>query len=103
MSPLDAAVLAALLALPFHWAVRRELARQADPAYLRRHGVVIVSLSALDAHAEPVGRYMGRDIWRSVLFKGMEYRFDRIVPARERERTGPGELYLEPGLVYVTV
>jgi hypothetical protein len=103
VSPLDAVVVAALLALPFHWAVQRELARQADPAYLRRHGVVIVSPSALEAHAEPSGSYMGREIWRSVRFKGMEYRFDRIVPARERERTGPGELYVEPGLVYVAV
>ena len=47
-----------------------------DPAYLRRHG--------------------------SVTFKGMVYRFDRVVPERERERISARELWLAPGLVYVT-
>jgi len=101
MSPLDAAVIAALLALPFHWAVQRELARQADPAYLRRHGVVIQSLRAIDACAAPIGAYMGQPIWASVTFKGMIYRFDRVVPSGERDRIRAGELFVAPGLVYV--
>jgi hypothetical protein len=45
---------------------------------------------------------MGRSIWGSVTFMGMEYRFDHVVPASHRERLAPGELYLEPGLVYIT-
>jgi hypothetical protein len=36
-----------------------------------------------------------------VRFKGLHYRFDRIIDAAMRERIAPGELYLEPGLVYV--
>jgi hypothetical protein len=31
----------------------------------------------------------------------MEYRFGYVIDSRSRERIGPGELYLEPGLVYV--
>lgn len=93
-------MLVALLALPFYWAVQRELARQGDPAYLRRHGVVIVSLRAIEAHSAAVGTYCGRDIWGTLTFKGIVYRYDRIVPPKERERIGAGELYLEPGLVF---
>jgi hypothetical protein len=33
---------------------------------------------------------------------GMVYRFDRILEPRRKERLAAGELYLEPGLVYVT-
>jgi hypothetical protein len=100
VTPLDAAALVALLALPFHWAVKRELAQIEDPAYLRAHGVVIVSLSAIEAHSETIGRYRGQDIWRTLTFKGIVYAFDRVVPPAERERVGAGELYVEPGLVF---
>ena len=79
MTALDAAALVALLAWPLHWMVKREFDRLEDPAYLARQGVVIVKLSAISSHAEPIGTYKGR------------------------ERVGPGELYLEPGLVYVAV
>jgi hypothetical protein len=103
VTPLDAAALVALLAMPLHWMVKREFDRLEDPAYLRAQGVVIVSAAAIESHAEPIGRYRGQDIWRTITFKGMEYRFDRVIPARERERLGTGELYLEPGLVYVVV
>jgi hypothetical protein len=102
MNPLEAAALVALLALPFHWLLQRELAKLDDPGYLRGHGVVIVSPAALEAHTAPIGRYMGCEIWGSVTFMGMRYRFERIVPPRERERIGARELYLPPGLVYLT-
>jgi hypothetical protein len=45
---------------------------------------------------------MGCHIWGSVTFMGMVYRFDRILEPRRKERLAAGELYLEPGLVYVT-
>jgi hypothetical protein len=102
MNALEAGVLVALLALPFHWLVQRELDKLGDPSYLRRHGVVIVSPAALQAHSAPIGRYMDREIWGSVTFMGMRYRYDRIVAPRERERISARELYLPPGLVYVT-
>ena len=102
MSALEAFVVIALIAWPWIWLVRRELGKLRDPRYLRRHGVVIVSENALQWHSAPIGEYMGRPIWGAVRFMGMEYRFDRVVDRRRRERIGPRELFLDPGLVYVT-
>ena len=102
MSALDAAVLVLLLAWPWMWLVQRELAKLADPAYLRRQGVVIVSERVLQAHSAPIGEYLGHPIWASVTFMGMEYRFDRVQERSARERLAPGELFVDPGLVYVT-
>lgn len=102
MSPLEAGFLVALLALPFHLLVRHQLAKLEDPRHLRRHGVVIVRDSALDGHTEPIGRYLEREIWGSVTFKGMLYRFDHVARTQEREHLNARELYLDPGLVYVT-
>ena len=90
------------LALPWLWLVRREIDRLEDPSYLRRNGVVIVLERALEAHGDALGRYMGSPIWRSVTFMGMVYRFDRVALPSEKERLGGGELYLDPGIVYVT-
>ena len=101
-SALDAAVLALILALPLLWLVRRELAKLSDPGYLRAHGVVIVSERALQARSAPIGEYRGHPIWASVHFMGMEYRFDRVADRGVRERLSPRELFLDPGLVYIT-
>jgi len=102
VSPIDAALLVVILALPLLWLVLRELDRLDDPAYLRDQGVVIVAPTALEAHSAPIGRYRDNEIWGSVTFKGMLYRFDHVARARERERLSERELYLPPGLVYVT-
>jgi hypothetical protein len=102
VNPLEAAVLIALLALPWYWVVRRELDRLDDPAWLRERGVVIVRDGAIQERSAPIGQYMGARVWGSVTFKGMVYRFDRVVAPEQKERIGCGELYLEPGLVYVT-
>lgn len=99
---LEALLVFLCLALPVRWIVQRELDRLDDAAYLREHGVIIVSERALQAHSAPVGEYRGRPIWGSVRFKGMTYRFDRIVEPRERERLRARELFLDPGLVYLT-
>jgi hypothetical protein len=101
-SALDAAILALILALPLLWLVQREMAHLSDPGYLRAHGVVIVSERALQAHSEPIGEYRGHPIWASVRFMDMEYRFDRVADRRVRERLSPRELFLDPGLVYIT-
>ena len=101
MTPLEAVLLFAVLALPLHALVLWQIDRLQDPAYLRAHGIVVVRESALDGHTGAVGQYAGRSIWGSVTFMGMVYRFDRIARPQDRERTGPGELYLDPGLVYV--
>ena len=102
MSPLDAALVAVVLALPLFWLVLREFDRLDDPSYLHDHGVVILVPDVLEAHSGPIGRYMDNEIWGSVTFKGMLYRFDHVARERERERISARELYLSPGLVYVT-
>lgn len=101
MCALEALTVFLALALPCHWLLQRELGKLSDPAYLRAHGVVIVSPGAIQSHAEPIGEYMGQPIWASLRFMGIEYRFDHVQHARARERLAPGELFLEPGLVYV--
>ena len=101
MSALEALVVFLLVSLPIHWMVQRQFAKLADPRYLREHGVVIVSERALQSHSEAIGEYRGHPIWGSVRFMGMDYRFDHVRDARARERLAPGELFLDPGLVYV--
>ncbi len=88
--------------LPIVWMMRLETRRQSDPRYLRNQGIVIVRASALDEVADVIGHYDGCDIYRYVVFRGMRYDFSRIVPRACKDAVGPRELYLEPGLVYVT-
>jgi len=99
MTPLEAVALVALMALPLHWLVQRELAKagNVDP---RSCGIVVVRESAIDAHSLPIGEYMGHEVWQSVTFRGLVYQFDRIQSPSLREKLGPGELFLDPGLVY---
>ena len=103
MSPLEAVALIGLMLLPLHCLVHWQLSKLEDPAYLRANGIVVVRPSALEAHTAPVGEYAGCAIWGSVTFMGMVYRFDRVARPREKEKIGPGELYLDPGLVYVAI
>jgi hypothetical protein len=103
MNPIDAAILVAILSLPLHWLVLRHFDQLGDPAYVRRHGIIVQAESAVEARGAALGEYMRFPIWGSVTFKGMHYRFDRVLDRRCRERIAPGELFLEPGLVYVAV
>jgi hypothetical protein len=100
MTPLEAVALVVLLLLPFHWLVQRELAKMEveDP---RSCGVVILREQALEARSQPLGEYMGHEIWATVTFRGLVYRFDRVQPPRKKEELAAGELFLDPGLVYV--
>lgn len=102
MPALEAALVILLLAAPLYWLVHRELAKESDPKYLREHGVIIVSEKALQAHSPTIGEYRGRPVWGSVRFMGMDYRFDRVIDPSARESLGPRELFLDPGLVYIT-
>jgi hypothetical protein len=102
VTPLEAGALVALLVAPFHFALQRYAAQLVDASYVRKEGVVIVSPRALEGHAPSIGTYMGHEIWRTVTFLGMVYRFERVAPASYAARIAPRELYLEPGLIYVT-
>ena len=102
MTPLESVVLIVALALPFAALVHWHLRGLTDPRCLRDHGVVIAAERVLEHRSAPIGVYMGRPIWGSVTFMGMRYRFDHVIDAARRERIRERELYLEPGLVYVT-
>jgi hypothetical protein len=101
-SPLEAALVVALLTLPFYLLVRWHLERLSDPRYLRVHGVAVRNERVIERRGGVVGKYCGREISAEVGFMGMVYRFDRVAPASYRDQVGPHELFLEPGLVYVT-
>jgi hypothetical protein len=90
------------IALPLHWAVLHELERWESPEYFRRYGVIVKHEQALDDAAEVIGMYCGAPIHRSVTFKGMVYEFAGVVPPRRQKRIDENELYIEPGLLYVT-
>ena len=101
MTPVDSAILVLALTLGFLRIVFRELDKL-ESEDLRLCGIVIVRERALEAHSQPIGEYLGHQIWRTVTFRGLVYRFDRIQGQSRREQLAPGELYLDPGLVYVT-
>jgi hypothetical protein len=101
LSPLEAALLVAALALPFHVLVQWQLSRLSDPGYLRAQGVVILDERVLELRGS-IGQFKGREIAASVVFMGMVYRFDRVVLPSQKDALAARELYLEPGLVYVT-
>jgi len=96
-----AIALVAILVAPLHFLVLYELDRLDSPAYLRKVGVIILRIEALDSCAEVIGSYKGQAIFRAVTFKGMAYDFDRIVKPGYQDRIVRDELYLDPGLVYV--
>ena len=101
ITPLEAALLVVVLLCPLHWLVLRYFDQIRDPAYLRRQGIVVERERALDARSAPIGSYRGVPIAGTVTFKGMVYRYDRVLDPRLRERIGPGEVFIAPGLVYV--
>ena len=102
ISPLEAALAVAVLTAPFYALVHWQLGRLADPAYLRANGVAVAHPGVIERRGPIIGRYRSSEIYPELFFMGMVYRFDRIEPRAYRGFVGPRELYLEPGLVYVT-
>jgi hypothetical protein len=102
MLVLSCVVIMLAIALPLHWAVLYQLERWESPDYFRRYGVVIRHPDGLDAAAEAIGSYCGAVVHRTVTFKGMVYEFAGVVPPRYQRRIDANELYIEPGLLYVT-
>jgi len=98
MNALEATALIGALVIPFHVLLQRQIARFS--AHVRKSGVAIDREEALEERGEVIGVFAGRAIYAWVVYLGMKYRFDRTVPRRyaPMER----ELYLEPGLVYLT-
>lgn len=70
---------------------------------LRRVGVVVKSVRALDGMAELIGYYMGADIYDRIVFKGVSYQFVCVAPPAVKAHLRGRQLYLEPGLLYASV
>ena len=101
ITPLDAAIVLAILALPPLVLVLRQLRRLEDPVYLRRRPVVVECHGVLEERSAPIGEYLGQPIAGAVVFRGLRYRFDHVLDRRNLARMGPGQLFVEPGLVYI--
>jgi hypothetical protein len=96
-----AIALVALLLAPLHLMVLYHLDLMDSPEYLRKVGVIILRLEALDSCDDVIGSYAGRTIFGSVTFKGMVYDFDRISSPGYKNHIDRDELYMDPGLIYV--
>lgn len=88
--------------LPLHLLIMRELHRLKSPEYIRQHGVIVHRFDALDDVSEVIGSYRGAEIHRTVTFKGMRYEFSGVVPSGHDGAVHRNELYLDPGLLYVS-
>ena len=54
------------------------------------------------AASEVIGSYLGAEIRATVTFKGMRYEFAGVVSPAHQAEINANELYLDPGLLYVT-
>jgi hypothetical protein len=95
-------VLVLALTLPLRLLAIRLIDHADSPEYFRRHGVIVKRFEALDDIGEVVGQYHGRPIYGSLGFKGMHYEFAGVVPPDYRQRVKHCQLYLEPGLLYLS-
>ena len=98
---LAVALLAAAAVLPFHLLIRWDLGRRCDARGVSLFGMAIDWEELEATSREAIGRYQGCVIPAAVQYAGISYRFDRIAPRAYRRQVGRGELFLDPGLVYV--
>lgn len=83
------------------WLALREMRRLGSPERLRDLAIVVRSARAFDEVSEVIGRYMGCDIYRAVIFQGTRYVFEGVATPALKRALRARHLYLEPGLVYV--
>jgi hypothetical protein len=103
MTMLEAALFAAILALPLYLLSQLERTRLHNPRYVRSMGAVVQRQQLkVEGTSEVLGYYDGGEIYATVDYMGMRYRFDRVVPPSYQYHVGPRELYVVPGLLYVT-
>ena len=88
--------------VPLHLLMSREYVRWQRAQAPQLHGVVVRRFDALDGASEVIGSYCGAEIHRTVTFHGTQYEFFGVVPAGGQGTVRQGELYLPPGLLYVS-
>lgn len=74
--------------------------RAFDPQAFAELGAA-VGQEAVLASDEIVGYLNGCAIPAAVQYRGVRYRFERIAPSSYRYAVRPGELFVEPGLLYL--
>lgn len=88
--------------LPLHMLMTYQFHRWQKEQTVRRHGVVIDRFEALDGASEVIGSYWGAEIHRTVTFQGQRYEFSGVAPSGDPRALRRDELYLDPGLLYVS-
>jgi len=88
--------------VPLHLLMAHEYHRWQRDVATRRHGVVVHRLDALDAASEVIGVYGSVEIHRTVTFQGVQYEFFGVAPAGDLGMLRGDQLYLDPGLLYVS-
>ncbi|NTV10598.1 MAG: hypothetical protein HGA47_07465, partial [Zoogloea sp.] len=83
------------------WFAMTEIRVQGTPEYWRRVGVVVRRPEALQERFEVIGRFQDHEIYAAVRFQNRIYKFERVAPATYKSFMRGGELFLEPGLLYV--
>jgi hypothetical protein len=88
--------------LPLHMLLMREFDRWMHAENIRREGVIVRRFDALDDASEVIGSYRGANIHRTVTFHGMRYEFSGVFPPGRHGALHRDELYLDPGLLYIS-
>ncbi len=88
--------------LPLHMLMTHEYLRWQRERNVRRRGVVVHRLEALDNASDVIGSYCGAEIHRTVTFEGTHYEFFGVAPSGKYDALRRDELYLDPGLLYVS-
>jgi hypothetical protein len=57
-------------------------------------------MSCAERMEEPIGSYMGKEIFRYAIIGGKRYRFDRVQPPFLHLPIDADERFIDPGLVY---
>ena len=57
--------------------------------------------SGVEFCGEVIGHLNGRAIYGAVRYRGRRYDFERVVPDGDGHALRPGEIVVEPGLLYV--
>jgi len=88
--------------VPLHMLMAHEYYRWQRELSARRHGVIVHRFDALDEASEVIGLYSGVGIHRTVTFQGVQYEYFGVAPAGWQGKLRRDELYLDPGLLYVS-
>lgn len=99
---MDAAGFLLILAMLYGaWRVVRWAHAQDRSWQERECGLVVDGLDALEAVADAIGRYMEMDIYELIRFRGVSYHFASVVAPDYKGSLHAGELFVEPGLLYL--